>query len=250
MRREYIHPHRSVRSFPISRTRFFTAFGMAVLVSASVAYFGTHLLEAHGRLSDFILRQVKIPSVGEGVVDVFPHLGPVVAPKVPIPHHRANPRRTRLLFIVSVSGLIVLHRSIPLSRNFVIFLITLLATAAAVIVFNPSFYFDSGMYEQIWLRGEILVWMILPWVSAFLFILTIPSLVGGVLWGVLLQVYAILWSALRLAFCLGTLHYTGILFLPLLWFCLGILFDLVYVLVFYSWALRLSMRQVMGERTA
>lgn len=250
MRREYIHPHRSVRSFPITRSRFITAFGMAALVSVAVVFWSTPLLTAHGHLSDFILKHTRIPSIGMGTVEVFPHLGPVVAPNIPFPPHRANPQWTIFLFAISVTGLIMLHRSIPLSRNFVVFLITLLCTAGAVIVFNPSFYFNSAMYQQIWLRGEILVWIVLPWVSAFLFILTIPSLTGGVLWALLLQVYAIFWSALRLAFCLGVLHYTGILFMPLLWFCLGILFDLVYVLVFYSLALRLSIKQVIGEREA
>jgi len=144
----------------------------------------------------------------------------------------------------------LIHRRVPLSRNFVVFLLILLCAAGAVIVFNPSFYFDSAMFEQIWLRGEILVWIILPWVSAFLFVLTLPSAPTGVAWALLVQVYAVVWSAVRLAFCLGVLHYTGILFLPLLWFCLGLLFDLVYILVFYSLALHLSIKKDGGLRAS
>jgi len=44
------------------------------------------------------------------------------------------------------------------------------------------------------------------------------------------------------------LHYSGILFLPLLWFVLGILFDLVIVLFFYSLALEQSIKRTMGGR--
>ena len=104
------------------------------------------------------------------------------------------------------------------------------------------------MFAQIWLRGEFLVWLLLPWVSALLFILTMPSVAAGVGWALSMQAYAIFWSALRFVFCLGVLHFTGILFLPLLWFSLGILFDMVYILTFYSLALQWSMKRAMGER--
>jgi hypothetical protein len=126
----------------------------------------------------------------------------------------------------------------------------LLFAAAIVIVFNPSYYFDAKMYQQIWLRGELLVWLLLPWIAVFLFMVILPSPGVGVAWTLLLQVYAILWSAIRLAFCLGVLHYTGILFLPLLWFAFGILFDLVYVLVFYSMALQVSIKRSIGWRAS
>ena len=144
--------------------------------------------------------------------------------------------------------MVVIYRKVALARNFLIFLAILLFAAAAVIVFNPSFSFDSAMYQQIWLRGEVLVWLILPWVAAFLFILTMPSLVPGVAWTLLMEGYAIVWSAVRLAFCLGVLHFTGLLFLPLLWFCLGLLFDVLYVILFYALALNRSIVRVAGVR--
>ena len=250
MRRAYIYPHRSVRSFPLSRRRLITALGMALLLSAAVVYFGRSLLAAHNRISSFVLSQTRIPSSGLRIVEVFPFLGSAAAPDVPVPHHRTNPLRTGVSFAACVLALMLIHRRVPLSRNFVVFLLILLCAAGAVIVFNPSFYFDSAMFEQIWLRGEILVWIILPWVSAFLFVLTLPSAPTGVAWALLVQVYAVVWSAVRLAFCLGVLHYTGILFLPLLWFCLGLLFDLVYILVFYSLALHLSIKKDGGLRAS
>src|SRR5207249_4318226 len=60
-----------------------------------------------------------------------------------------------------------------------------------------------------------------------------PAL-GAVLWALGMQAYAYLWSAVRLTFCLGVAYYTGTLFLLLLWFSLGVLADLLYILVFYS----------------
>ena len=248
IRREYIYPHRSVRCFPISGARLFAAFGIALLMSVTIFYFGSVLLAAHGELSGFILRHTAIGTVGERMVEVFPHLGTAIARDIPFPHPGSSPLRTGLLLVASVFVLAVIHRGVPLSRNFVMFVLVLLGTSAGVIILNPSFHFDSVMYQQIWLRGEILVWILLPWVSAFLFSLSLPSLTRGVAWALLVQVYAMVWSAFRLAFCLGVLHYTGILFLPVLWFCLGLLFDLAYVLVFYSLALRTSIKQTSGER--
>ncbi len=250
MRREYIYSHRSVRLFPVSRVRLCGAVGLAALLSAAIAWLSVPLLSAHGQISRYILRQSGVQVLGESTVEVFPHLGPATAPRILFPDDRAHILRTGLLIAASVVILITLHRSVPLARNFVVFLLILVCAAGAVVVFNPSFHFDSIMYAQIWLRGEILVWLILPWVSAFLFILTVPSLSAGVAWALLLQVYAVAWSAVRLAFCLGVLHYTGIVFLPLLWFCLGVLFDVVYILVFYSLALRQSIAHVMGERVS
>jgi len=249
MRRLYIYPHRSVRSFPVSRIRVLTALLTAVTISFLILYLATPLLEVHGRVSTFLLDMTRIPAGPVTQIDVFPPLGPAPAADVSFPAPRAHPVRTGLIFAACLAAMIVIHRRVPLGRNFIIFLMILLFAAAIVIVFNPSFYFDGRMYQQIWLRGEILVWILLPWVAAFLFIVTLPSLAAGVGWVLLLQVYAIVWSAIRLAFCLGVLHFTGILFLPLLWFALGILLDLVYVLVFYSLALRVSMHRAGTWRT-
>jgi hypothetical protein len=250
MRREFIYPHRSVRFLPVSRVRMIIAFGMAILLSGAVLYFGASLIGAHEQLSGFILRQTQIPSAGMATAAIFPRLGSITVPNIPFPNNRANPLRTALFFAATVIVLTVIHRTVPLSRNFIVFLLVLLCAAGAVILLTHSFEFNSVTYEQIWLRGEVLVWLVLPWVSAFLFVLTLPSLLGGVAWTLLLQVYAVVWSAIRLAFCLGVLHFTGILFLPLLWFCLGVLFDLVYILVFYSFALRLSITRVIGVRAS
>jgi hypothetical protein len=216
-------------------------------MSGGLFYFGNSLLNAHGRFLELVLKYTSIPITGYKPVEVFPYLETASAPEVPFPSNRANPVRTGFLFVASIAGLILIHRSIPLGRNFVVFLATLICAAAGVILFG-SFNFDSAMYTRIWLRGEILVWILLPWISSLMFILILPSVVKGIVCALMLQLYVVVWSAIRLAFCLGTMHYTGILFLPLLWFCLGVLFDFVCLVFFYSFALDQSVRQVMGER--
>ena len=248
MRREFIYPHRSVRSFPVSPWRVSAALGMAFVLSAAVYYSGTWLLETHDRISWFILKYTGIPTAEDRTIGIFPDFGPVHIKDVPHPDDLARPLHTGIVFALALSVLILSHRKFPLARNFLVFLMILLCASAVVVLFVPSFHFDAVVYSQIWLRGEILVWLLLPWVSGLLFVMTLPSIGRGFLWSVLIELYVVVWSALRLAFCLGVLHYTGILFLPLLWFVLGILFDLVVVLFFYSLALHQSINRTIGGR--
>ncbi len=248
MRREFIYQHRSVRSFPISRKRAWVAFALAVVISSAVAYWGPLLIGVHDRLSWWVLQTTGIPATGARALDVFPFLGQISAPIIPFESSLAHPFRTFVILAVCLAAFVSVYVRVPLGRNFVVFLMILVCAPAVVFMFNPSFDFDCSMFEQTWLRGEILVWILLPWVSAFLYILTLPSLGTGLTWLLVTEVYAILWSAIRFAFCLGALHFTGIMFLPVLWFCFGVLFDLVYVLLFYSLALNLSSKKTAGER--
>lgn len=249
MRRTSIYPHRSVRSFTISRRRILVALGLALVASILIGYFGSALLAAHGRLAGLILAITGIPSGGSRSVVVFPSVWSATVPSIHFPHMQSNLPQVAILFSVSLAMMVAIYRSFALSRGFVVFLMILLSSSAAAIYLSRSYYLDSAMYHQIWLRGEILVWILIPWASAFLFLFTIPSFATGLAWALLLQVYSILWSAVRLAFCLGVFHYSGVLFLPLLWFCLGTLFDLVYVVLFYSLALHFSFNKILGLRT-
>ena len=236
MRRDVIYLHKSFRSLRLGPGRLAFAFGIAAAGSALLAACGTLLLEIHGQVCRFLLELARIPSSRMARLEFFPGFGPASVPVTTVLQYEPNPVKATILFVVGVLVLLAIHRRIALAQNFVVFLVTLLVTAAGVIAFNPSFRFNSTEFTQMWLRGEVLVWLLLPWVSAFLFVLIQPSLIGRVAWVLVAQIFGFLWSAVRLAFCLGVLHYTGILFLPLLWFCLGLLADLLYMFVFYSLA--------------
>ncbi len=214
----------------------------------AVCIFGSSLLNAHSRISGSLLKLSGIQTVGSEKTDIFSFWNPVDAAAITSPGFDGNHLRFGLLFLFAIAGLIVIHRAIPLSRTFVTCLIIILCATTVKLLFDPSYRLSSAMFEQIWLQGEFLVWILLPWISAFIFLLTIPSWRQGLAWAIFLQVYAVLWSAVRLAFCQGVFHYSGTLFLPTLWFCFGILFDLVYLLTFYSFSLRLHMDRVLGER--
>lgn len=248
MRREYIYPHRSVRAFPVSRLRAAAAIVLAASLTAGVARFAGPLLDLHHRITSLTIKIAGIPAGETTAVRVFSYPGAVPAVSVPIPRHGDNPWRAPVLFFATLAALALVHRLVPLARSFILFLSVLLGAAGLVIIVHPMFAFDAATYQKIWLQGEFLVWLLLPWVSAFLFVLTLPAFFHGVAWMLAVQAYALFWSAVRLAFCLGVFHITGILYVALLWFCLGVLFDLVYLLAFYALALGLSLPRAVGRR--
>jgi hypothetical protein len=144
--------------------------------------------------------------------------------------------------------LVGLHRGIPFARSFLVLLMTLLIVAAGVVIFHPSSQFGSAEFAGMWLRSELLVWFVLPWFSASMFVLTQPAALFGVGWAILAQAYGFVWSAIRLAFCIAVMHYSGILFAPMFWFALGLLADVVYLVVFYSIAVQFAAKRSWGKR--
>ena len=248
VRRAVIYPHRSVRGLHVTAARLVIAVIVAAFLSVGVYLSRERLLFEHNRISRGLVELCDLTVLGVQTVDVFGPIGstPVVVTKVF--RFGDAPVRVGILFMASVIGLLAIHRRVQLARNFVVFLLILLLVAVGVMVFSQSFEIGSAEFAQIWLRMEVLVWLLVPWFSAFLFVLLEPAVWLGILWALAVQAYAFLWSAFRLAFCLAVVHYSGLLFVPLLWFCLGLLADLVYLMVFYSLATHTAIGRSWGKR--
>jgi hypothetical protein len=246
MRRPFIYPHRSIRSVRITPGRIFLAAVTAIVLTVVVATQQGRLVAEHNRLSRVMVELAGVPVVGVEMAPLFPWLP--AAPAVVVSSSRLDGSPFQLLILFSVGMLILLqvHRRVPLARGFVLFLMILLLVATAVVVFHPSSQFGSVEFTQIWLRGEMLVWLLLPWFSAAMFVLIHPLF--GAAWALATQLYGFLWSAIRLAFSICLIHYTGILFVPLAWFALGLLADMVYLVVSYSIAVEWASRQAWGKR--
>ncbi len=246
MRRPFIYPHRSVRSIRLTPGRIFLAAVTAILLTVVVATQQGRLVSEHNRLSQAIVKLAGVPVVGTETAALFPGLEP--APAVVVTSSRLDTDRFQLLILFAIGMLVLLqiHRRVALARGFVIFLMILLLVATAVIVFHPSSQFGSVEFTQIWLRGEVLVWLLLPWFSAAMFVLIHPLFGAG--WALVTQVYGFVWSAVRLAFSICLIHYSGILFIPMLWFALGLLADMVYLVVSYSIAVDWAAQRAWGRR--
>lgn len=219
---------------------------MALTVAMYVAR--DRLLFEHNRISNRLVELSGVPITGSARINLFPPIG---STEVSVPdtfHFKNDPLRVAILFVGSVIGLLAVHRRVQLARNFVVFLGILLMIATGVMVFSQTFEVQSAEFTQIWLREEVLVWLVLPWFSAGLFVLVQPNVWSGLLWALIVQVYGFVWSAVRLAFCLAVIHYSGLLFMPLLWFGFGLLADNIYLLVFFSLSTHQSVAQAWGRR--
>jgi hypothetical protein len=248
MRRDIIYPHRSVRSIHLSPERILSAILLAMLLTFAMYAGRDRLFIEHNRITSALLDLSGIPASGTVKIDIFPVVGSTEVTATEIFHYRSSPLRVAILFASSVLPLLIVHRRVQLARNFIVFLLILLLLAAGVMVFFQSFELQSAEFSQIWLREEVLVWLVLPWFSASLFVLARPDAWTGLLWALGVQVFGFVWSAIRLAFCLALIHYSGLLFVPLLWFGFGLLADNVYLLVFFSLSTHQAARKAWGKR--
>ena len=249
MRREFIYPHRAVRALPISRGRIVAALLLAAILSVLVARYATQLFAIHGHICAFFLNLARLPVTGTQTVEVFRQLGSATAPLLSFRGYGDASMLPSLLVLILGGALAILFARVPLARGFTVFLAILLAAGVAAL-WVPHLQFNSVVFLQIWLRMEALVWMLLPWICGFLFLLGQPSKFWGVVFLLLVPVFGFAWSACRLAFCLGTMHFLGLTVMPLLWFGLGLLVDLLYVVAFYSIVIFKTSAGTWGERKA
>lgn len=248
--RKKIYPHRSVRTLPLSLFRTWSGILLAVVISALCAYYAEPLLAAHSKVAAVLAGWAGLPVEGWTSIAVFPGLEPASAPILAIPSFREVSDGARLVLILSIVALLIVAQRFSLFRNFANFLIVMLLGSAVANAVFENYRLESTTIGQIWLRQEMLVWLLLPWVLMLLFVIPQPSLPRGLGWMIFLQIYGFFFSALRMVFALGILHYTGLLFLPPLLFLLGTLSDLLFVLFFYSLAVHQSSGELWGARNS
>ncbi len=246
LRRPFIYPHRSVRSIRLTPGRIFLAAVTAIVLTVLVATQHGWLVTGHNQLTRALVELAGVPVTGVEMAPLFPGLQSAPALVVSASRLDGNPFQLLIMFAVGMLILLQVHRRIPLARGFVLFLMILLLVATGIVVFHPTSQFGSVEFTQIWLRGEVLVWLLLPTFSAALFVLIHPLF--GAAWALVTQLYGFLWSAVRLAFSICLIHYSGILFVPIAWFALGLLADMVYLVVSYSIAVEWASRRAWGRR--
>jgi len=216
--------------------RLLLALVTAAVLITSVVVYGETLLGIHNQICVALLGLSGIPVSGVETVELFPGIPPAPVPAINVVRLDERPGVFAIGFGAALLVLLLLHRWFPLARGFVLFLCGLLILSVVVVVFFPAKQFGSAQFGQIWLRGETLVWLLLPLFSAGMVTVLPPAGIFVVSLAVLVQLYGFLWSAVRLAFFVGMMHFSGILFIPMAWFAFGLLADMVYLMVFYSLA--------------
>lgn len=247
-RRAFIFQHRSFRSLPVTRQRMAAAGLLACLFTLTLMRLAPKVIVFHENLCGWFLDAFQIPIAGWTSVQVSGVGLPAKAPEIPIPPFHAVSGGPRLFLILAVVALMLLARRFGLTRNFAGFLVILLCASAFVCAADPGFMISSAALTRVWLQIETLTWLLLPWLGALIFVMLQPDLRWGALWMLAVQIYAAPFSAFRLAFILAAMHHTGMLFFPALWFALGLLGTLIYVLFFYSVSVYVSTGRLWGAR--
>lgn len=246
MNRRIVVPHRSVRGIRLTLPRLALMILAAGTASVSVFVFGSRLLNFHQEMCRRIVEFIGIPASAT-TTQIAAVEKPITAALVSVPIFAGN--RTALLSVgCTLLALVALHRTFPMARSLIFFVLTLLAVSLIACLFNPELRVDSVSFTRLWMATQFALWLALPWVCAFLVMPIEPSPIRGLAWVAGIGIYGFFWSIVRLAFCLGVLHHTGVLFLTGLWFGFGPLADLLYILTFYSMAVRHASLRVWGYR--
>ncbi len=243
------YPHRSVRSVRFTTPHFVAGLAIAFAISLGLAGGASAILNLHGRVCVALLRLAGVMVDGRQSFQVFAPIQASWAAVVPFFSYSGHESRFAAVCALSIGALVVLYRHVTLARNFLLFVFTLLILPALFLLLGGTLDFTSASFTQTWIRFELVIWFLLPWVSVFRFFPVQRSVFKATASVAAVQGFGFVWSAARLAFCLGLFHYTGVLFLPLMWFCLGLLGDVLYVIVFYSVAVHRACIGLWGERT-
>lgn len=232
--RTHIFPHRSVRFSDIATGRIVLALMLAATISFLMFHFAVPIMKIHTNLAIGLAQKLDLPIVGSKSVDVFNGLEPAQAPLTSVPRFEQVGNAARAAWIAAVVLLTILALRFQLIRSVLVLLILLLLVSAVVNSIFERYEFDAGVFGQIWYRQAMLVWILLPWFTSFLFLIFQPRMLEGVGWIVLSQLYSFAFSVVRMVFAMGILHYSGLLFFPTVWFLVGTLAELIFLLQFYS----------------
>ena len=248
-RREAIYTHRSFRFLPVERAAMFAAVCVALILSCFVITEGQSLVNAHQQLVNWFTQLAGVAQ-GESTIatPIFPVLLPAQVPPVTVPHSPEVSDPMRAAALIAAVALLFASRRNTITRGFFYFLLILLLAGTVALTLFPALYANAESLTQIWLRSAMPVWLLMPWFAAFLFIAMNPAWRLGIVWTLGLLLHLFWTSALRQAFLLAVMHYTGILFFPMLWFLFGFLFDILILLVVYSLSLHEATRGLWGRR--
>jgi hypothetical protein len=233
--RHFLELHRSVRFIVPNPARILPGFFLAAALSAGIAYEGAALLNIHETLRERILEWTAVPISGHATIASFGMQNLRIAVSPVASYHR-RPWLLTVVCTIAAAIFLGLGALVKLSRSLMIFALAVLAVSVVDLWFQPTVIRDSIFFTGYWLRCEFAIWILTPWLMAMLASIIMPSRLAGAFWITAAPAYAVLWSAVRLAFCTGLLYYAGSVLILLLWSLFGILADLLTLCLFYSLA--------------
>ncbi|MBM3725928.1 MAG: hypothetical protein FJW40_10955 [Acidobacteria bacterium] len=239
--RPRVYPlHRAVVRASPSRWRLIWASLAALGLCTVVWIWLPEVVAIHTRILHASLAWTRFPQAPLALINIYG-----ILPDQPMPAWPPAQvsRGAYIVVALCVAGLLVAYRRTSLVRPF-IGLVSALVAAGILGQMTGLRRIDGAQFGQMWLRAQVVVWVLLPLVTGFLFMIPVRRAASGFLWMLGVQAAMVVWSALRLAFCLMLSHFTGSLLLAAAWFVFGLLADLLLVLVGYSLVLASSAEKI------
>jgi hypothetical protein len=234
--KKFLQLHRSFRYVAPDAVRMLPPFLLAAGLSVWMAYQGTALISLHEGFRGRILEGIGVPVTGYETLASLGLEGARAAIS-PMASYQGRPWLLAAVCAMAAAFFLAVYARVKLTRSVVICALAVLAVSAAVTLsqsFTPG---DSGFFTVFWLRCEFVIWILTPWLMAILAGIIMPSPWASACWIAAAPAYAVVWSAVRLAFCTGLLYYSGPVLILLLWSIFGLLADLLSLCLFYSLAI-------------
>ena len=238
LRRPYIYPHRSARMLPRVSIRVAAALAAAAALTFAIWRYLDSVLTVHNAVTFTLLELARIrdvqvidSAIAGRTIPVLVTVPPSIAPWLPYV----------VVGIISAVLVVVALRA-PLARGLATFLLSILGLSALAYRLQAPGLREYETFPVVWLHTELFVWLVLPSITALLFMSIQPSWIRGAVWMLGIEAFAVFWSAARLVVVLGTAQLFGPTPLPALWFVWGPLADVLYVTAFFSLAVHANLR--------
>ena len=238
LRRPYIYPHRSARMLPRVSRRFAGGVAASVILTFAIWRYLESLVMVHNAIAFTLVELARVRDVR--AIDTV-----VLGRTIPVLVTAPGPIAPWVAYgavAVIAAALIVLAFRVPLARGIATFVLAILGLSALAYRLQAPGLSEYATFPVVWTHTELLVWLVLPSMSALLFVTVQPSWVRGIGWMVAIEAFAIFWSAARLVVVLGTARTFGSVLLPPLWLVWGPLADVLYLTAFFSMAVHVNLR--------
>ena len=238
MRRKSIYPHKSLRYMPFRN--IFLLQGIAVAIVADVVLYWqmNSILAWHTRALQRLLDLASVPWQPGTQISVLTGIGGSLV-RTSYLDYEFHPWYPLAFLIGTLLLYLVAHKYWPQPVRPLVALVPI-ALGVTLLYFkmvSPTLPYTAEDFCAFWYRGEAYLWLLLPWIFGIgLFTLNVPFALK-LPWLVLVFMYAVVWSVVRLAMALATFHYFGAIWMPLFYFLFGFLADFLYIVAAYSLAM-------------
>lgn len=214
--------------------------GIVVAIVADVVLYWqmNSILAWHTRALERLLDLANVPWQPGRSIAVFTGIGGTLLNTSSL-DYQIHPWYPLAFLVATVVLYLVAHQYWPRPVRPLVALIPI-GLAITLLYFqfvSPTLPYTPEDFSAFWYRGEAYLWLLLPWIFGIgLFTLDVPFTLK-LPWLVIVFLYAVVWSVVRLAVALATFHYFGTIWLPVFYFLCGFLADFLYIVASYSLAM-------------